>query len=230
MTQQRVIVLTIVNNRGKRFRVPDATIKRLPLYLDKLILLQQAGVQEVSSRQLATSLDLKASQLRHDFHYFGGFSKPGRPYSVDKLVPALREIIGIDEPLPIVIAGAGHLGSALANYQNFERQGFPLLGVFDSDPELVGREIRGVHIRPMSEMRDFIRDNGVKLGVLTVPLPVAQEVADEMIAAGIAGLWNFTPTEIRVPSHVIVRNERLAVGLMCLSFKTKRIDSPEEMR
>jgi len=225
-----VIVLKIVSNRGKRFRVPDATIKRLPLYLDKLILLQQAGVQEVSSRQLATSLDIKASQLRHDFHYFGGFSKPGRPYQVDKLVPALREIIGIDIPVPIVIAGAGHLGNALANYQNFESQGFPLLGVFDVDERLVGREIRGVKIRHMSEMRAFVSEHGVKLGVLTVPMQVAQSVADDMIAAGITGIWNFTPTEIKVPEALIVRNERLAVGLMCLSFKTKRIGMPDEMR
>ena len=222
--------MTIINNKGKKFRVPDATIQRLPLYLDKLILLQQAGVQEVSSRQLASSLDIKASQLRHDFHYFGGFSKPGRPYQVDKLVPALREIIGVDEPVPMVIAGAGHLGSALANYRNFERQGFPLLGVFDSDPELMGREIRGVAIRPISEMPDFIRAHGVRLGVLTVPLEVAQDVADAMMEAGVTGLWNFTPTEIKVPADVIVRNERLAVGLMCLSFKTKRIGVPEEMR
>ncbi len=225
-----MIALTIVSNKGKRFRVPDATIKRLPLYLDKLILLQQAGVQEVSSRQLATSLDIKASQLRHDFHYFGGFSKPGRPYSVDKLVPALREIIGVDEPVPMVIAGAGHLGNALANYLNFERQGFPLLGVFDIDSRLVGLEIRGVKIRHMSEMREFVSENSVKLGVLTVPMEVAQVVAEDMIAAGINGLWNFTPTEIKVPADVIVRNERLAVGLMCLSFKTKRIGMTEEMR
>jgi len=222
--------MTIVNNKGKRFRVPDATIKRLPLYLDKLILLRQAGVQEVSSRQLATSLDIKASQLRHDFHYFGGFSKPGRPYQVDKLVPALREIIGISEPVPMVIAGAGHLGQALANYQNFEDQGFPLMGVFDVDPALVGQEMRGVTIRPMEEMADFIREKDIKLGVLTVPVQVAQTVAEGMVEAGIIGIWNFAPTEIRVREDVIVRNERLAVGLMCLSFKTKRIGESDEIR
>ncbi len=222
--------MTIVNNRGKRFRVPDATIKRLPLYLDKLILLRQAGVQEVSSRQLATSLDIKASQLRHDFHYFGGFSKPGRPYQVDKLVPALREIIGIDEPVPVVIAGAGHLGQALANYGNFESQGFPMAGLFDVDPELIGTEFRGVPVRPMSEMADYIREHDIRLGVLTVPVGAAQQVAEEMVAAGITGIWNFAPTEIRVEGDVIVRNERLAVGLMCLSFKTKRIGLPDEMR
>ncbi len=215
--------MVVIRKRGKRFCVPDATIMRLPLYLDKLILLQQAGVKEVSSRQLATSLDLKASQLRHDFHYFGGFSKPGRPYQVDLLVDALREIIGIAEPVPIIIVGAGHLGQGLANYKNFERQGFPLLGVFDIDPELIGTRIRDVEIMPMEQLAPFVKKHGIKIGVLTVPVGVAQEVADQMVEAGLIGIWNFAPMDVKVPDHVFVRNERLAVGLMCLSFKTKRL-------
>ncbi len=222
--------LKIIDNKGVKFRVPDATIRRLPLYLDKLILLQQAGVKEVSSRQLAMSLDIKASQLRHDFHYFGGFSKPGRPYQVDKLVPALEEIIGINEPVPVVIIGAGHLGQALANYYNFERQGFPLAGIFDVNPKLVGLSIRGVEISPLSELERVIREKKARVGILTVPVQVAQEVTDRLVAAGVTGLWNFTPTDIKVPrDSVIVRNERLAVGLMCLSFKTKRLGGEEDV-
>lgn len=216
--------MTIINKKGKMIRVPDATIMRLPLYLDKLMLLQQAGVKEVSSRQLATSLDIKASQLRHDFHYFGGFSKPGRPYQVDLLVPALEEIIGISEPVPLIIVGAGHLGQALANYGNFERQGFPLRGIFDVDSKLVGTEIRGIPIRPLSEVEPFVKDQGIRLAVLTLPVHAAQEVADRLVRAGIKGFWNFTPTDIKAPAPVVVRNERLAVGLMCLSFKTKSRD------
>ena len=222
--------MRIINAKGKVFRVPDATIQRLPLYLDKLILLQQAGVKEVSSRQLATSLDIKASQLRHDFHYFGGFSKPGRPYQVDILVPALEHIIGIDMPVPIIILGAGHLGKGLANYKNFERQGFPLKAVFDVDPDIVGLEVRGVAVKPMDELEAYLEANAVQLAVLTVPVSVAQSVADRLVAAGIAGIWNFTPVDIKVPENVIVRNERLAVGLMCLSFKTKCIDQTLELR
>ena len=221
--------MKIVNKKGKKFRVPDATIQRLPLYLDKLILLQQAGVKEVSSRQLATSLDIKASQLRHDFHYFGGFSRPGRPYQVEKLVPALQEIIGVDEPVPMIIVGAGHLGQGLANYMNFERQGFPLAAIFDVDQKLVGLQMRGIRIRNVAEMADFVVNRGIRLGVLTVPVAAAQETANIMVESGITGIWNFTPTDIRVPDHVIVRNERLAVGLMCLSFKTKRMSMPEEL-
>jgi len=221
--------VTIINTKGKNFRVPDATIMRLPLYLDKLVLLQQASVKEVSSRQLATSLDIKASQLRHDFHYFGGFSKPGRPYQVDLLVPALKEIIGVSEPVPVVMIGAGHLGKALANYENFDRQGFPTRGIFDVSPELVGTKIRGVPIMHLDDLEDFVRSENIQLAILTLPVHSAQSVADRLVAVGIRGFWNFTPTDIKAPEGIIVRNERLAVGLMCLSFKTKRRNTPQDI-
>lgn len=211
----------------KRYRrrcdVPDATILRLPLYLDKLKLLQQSGVKEVSSRQLAESLDIKASQLRHDFHYFGGFSRPGRPYQVDALVPALAEIIGIDEPMPTVIVGAGHLGQALANYRNFEIEGFPLKGIFDLNPKLIGLEIRGIPIMDLDDLDGVCRRDGVRIGIVTVPSQVAQAVTDRLVAAGVTGIWNFAPTDLKVPADVVVRNERLAVGIMSLSFRVKCI-------
>ena len=149
--------MRVVNTKGKKFRVPDATILRLPLYLDKLILLQQAGVKEVSSRQLATSLDIKASQLRHDFHYFGGFSKPGRPYQVDKLVPALEEIIGVDVPVPMIIVGAGHLGQGLVPRDLLVVVGepdAPLVGA-DADGQLAVPRIR-VDSLGLSHARVFL--------------------------------------------------------------------------
>ena len=207
----------------KGCNVPDATIMRLPLYLEKLKLLQQIGVEEVSSRQLAESLDIKASQLRHDFHYFGGFSRPGRPYQVEQLVPALEEIIGIAEPVPTVIIGAGHLGQALANYQNLELQGFPLRGIFDINPKLVGLEIRGLPIRDMDELAEVCQQEKVKIGIITVPALASQQVTDQLVAAGVVGIFNFAPTDLKVPRNVVVRNERLAVGMMTLSFKVKCI-------
>jgi len=201
--------------------VPDATIHRLPLYLEKLKLLQAIGVEDVSSRQLAESLDIKASQLRHDFHYFGGFSRPGRPYQVEKLVPALEQIIGISVPQPTAILGAGHLGQALANYQNLELQGFPVKGVFDVNPKLIGLEIRGQPVRDMDDLEDVIRSEGIRIAILTVPSAAAQAVADRLVAAGVMGIFNFAPTDLKVPEGIIVRNERLAVGIMSLSFKVK---------
>ena len=208
--------------------VPDATIHRLPLYLEKLKLLQAIGVEDVSSRQLAESLDIKASQLRHDFHYFGGFSRPGRPYRVDKLVPALEQIIGIAEPQPTAIVGAGHLGQALANYQNLEMQGFPVHGIFDVNPKLIGLEIRGQPVRDMDELEPVIREQGIRIAILTVPAANAQAVTDRLVRAGIMGIFNFAPTDLKVPDGVVVRNERLAVGIMSLSFKVKCILQGDE--
>ena len=205
----------------RKFDVPDATIHRLPLYLEKLKLLQAIGVEDVSSRQLAESLDIKASQLRHDFHYFGGFSRPGRPYQVEKLVPALEKIIGISEPQSTVILGAGHLGQALANYQNLEIHGFPVRGIFDVNPKLIGLEIRGQPVRDMDELERVIAKEDVRIAILTVPAANAQAVADRLVEAGIMGIFNFAPTDLKVPDGVIVRNERLAVGIMSLSFKVK---------
>jgi redox-sensing transcriptional repressor len=205
--------------------VPEATIGRLPLYLEKLKLLQAIGVEDVSSRQLAESLDIKASQLRHDFHYFGGFSRPGRPYQVQKLVAALSEIIGIDRPVPTAIVGAGHLGQALANYQNLDLQGFPIRGIFDVNPKLQGLEIRGMPIRDLDELEPVCAREGIKIGVITVPAAAAQNVANRLVAAGVIGLFNFAPTDLKVPANVAVRNERITVGIMALSFKVKCLSS-----
>ncbi len=201
--------------------VPEATILRLPLYLEKLKLLQNIGVEDVSSRQLAEALDLKASQLRHDFHYFGGFSSPGRPYRVGVLVTALQRIIGVDQPVPTAIVGAGHLGQALANYQGLPMQGFPIRGIFDINPRLHGLEIFGQPIRDLDELEPVCRREGIKIGVVTVPASSAQDVANMLIDAGVTGIMNFAPTELRVPQHVSVRHERLSVGFMALSFRVK---------
>jgi redox-sensing transcriptional repressor len=210
--------------------VPDATILRLPLYLEKLKLLQAIGVEDVSSRQLAESLDIKASQLRHDFHYFGGFSRPGRPYQVAILVPALEKIIGIAEPVHTAIIGAGHLGQALANYQNLDIQGFPVKGIFDVNPKLIGLDFRGTTVQDMDEMEDVIKREKVKIAILTVPSANAQAVTDRLVAAGIVGIFNFAPTDLKVPPTVAVRNERLAVGIMSLSFKVKCILQNSEQK
>jgi redox-sensing transcriptional repressor len=203
--------------------VPEATIHRLPRYLEKLKLLQAMGVEDVSSRQLAESLDIKASQLRHDFHYFGGFSRPGRPYQVGKLVPALEKIIGVAEPQPVAIIGAGHLGQALANYGNLEVQGFPVRGIFDANPRLAGLEMRGQPVRDMDALEAVIAAEGIRIAILTVPAQHAQAVTERLVKAGIVGIVNFAPTDLKVPATVAVRNERLAVGIMALSFKVKCI-------
>ncbi len=159
--------------------------------------------------------------MRHDFHYFGGFSRPGRPYQVQKLVVALEQIIGIDRPVPTAIVGAGHLGQALANYANLDLQGFPLRGIFDINPKLVGLEIRGQPIRDLDELEPVCAREQIKIGIVTVPASAAQAIANRLVASGVIGLFNFAPTDLKVPATVAVRNERITVGIMALSFKVK---------
>jgi redox-sensing transcriptional repressor len=153
---------------------------------------------------------------------------PGRPYQVDKLVPALEKIIGIAEPVPTAIVGAGHLGQALANYQNLDVQGFPVRGIFDNNPQLVGKEIRGQLVRDMDELEKVIQEENIRIAILTVPTAHAQAVAARLVEAGIIGIFNFAPTDLKVPDGVAVRNERLAVGIMSLSFKVKCILQSQE--
>mgnify|MGYP002064979106 CR=1 FL=1 len=119
------------------------------------------------------------------------------------------------------MTGRGHLGQALANYQNLEMQGFPVKGIFDVNPKLIGLDFRGQRVRDMDEMERVIEQEKIKIAILTVPAGHAQAVVDRLVAAGIVGIFNFAPTDLKVPEGVAVRNERLAVGIMSLSFKVK---------
>jgi len=212
-----------VRKKRQSCAVPNATINRLPRYLEKLKLLRVDGVASVSSRELAESLDIKSSQLRHDFHYFGAFSRPGRPYSVELLVPALERIIGVSVPQPTVIVGAGHLGQALGMYENLAPQGFPIVGIFDVNEQVIGLEIQGMCGQDLVNLEEIIARERVRMAIVTVPVAQAQAVADRLVAAGIVGIYNFAPVDLVVPPDVAVRNERLAAGLMALRFKVKCI-------
>ena len=206
-------------HNGETGKVPEATILRLPLYLNRLKALSEAGVECVSSRDLAEELRIKAGQLRHDFHHFGGFSRPGHPYQVEPLIERLQEIMALKEPTAYIIAGAGHLGQAIASYTRFEEDGFHLRGLFDINPRILGMSIRDIPVRDMDEMGGFVAEEGILLGALTVPPSAAQEVADLMADAGIRGIWNFAPVDLKVPEGVVVQNEFLSVGLMALNYK-----------
>ena len=138
-------------------------------------------------------------------------------------MPALAEIIGVAEPVPTVIVGAGHLGQALANYRNMDLEGFPLRGIFDVNPKLIGLEIRGIPIMDMDDLHDVCRREKVRIGIVTVPAAVAQGAADHLIESGVMGIWNFAPTDLRAPEGIVVHNERLAVGIMSLCFRVKCI-------
>lgn len=198
--------------------ISRAVIKRLPRYYRYLGELIESGVERISSGALSERMNVTASQIRQDLNHFGGFGQQGYGYNVKYLYAEIGKILGLDEKHNIVIIGAGNLGQALANYSDFERNGFVLKGIFDVNPTLKGVTIRGVEIRLMSELENFISENNVKIAALTIPKEKAIEVAESIVNCGVRGIWNFALTDLNLPEHVKVENVHLSESLMRLSY------------
>ncbi len=202
--------------------ISQAVIKRLPRYYRYLGELADEGVQRISSRELSELMHVTASQIRQDLNHFGGFGQQGYGYNVRNLYDEIGKILGLDKNHKLVVIGAGHLGQALSNYVNFERRGFHILGIFDQDPTLVGKKIRGVAVSPMEELEEFIRNNDIDIAVLTIPKTSAVAVAETLVKCNIKAIWNFAHVDLAVPSDVIVENVHLSESLMTLSYNLSR--------
>ena len=191
--------------------ISQAVISRLPRYFRYLGDLKDDGVERISSQELSGIMKVTASQIRQDFNNFGGFGQQGYGYNVEYLYKEIGKILGMDQVHNLVIIGAGNLGSALANYMNFERRGFIFRGMFDKNPELVGKEVRGIKILPMEELEQFVRDNEIDIAVLTIPKAGAVEVAERL-----------AHVDLNVPKGIQVENVHLSDSLMKLSYKINR--------
>lgn len=203
--------------------ISQAVIQRLPRYYRYLGDLLENEVERISSSDLSKRMNVTASQIRQDLNNFGGFGQQGYGYNVKYLHTEIGKILGLDEKHNFVIIGAGNLGQALANYASFESKGFVLKGIFDVNPRLEGVTIRGIQIRMMDELKDFIRDNKVEIAVLTIPKTKASEVADMLANTKIKGIWNFAHTDLKLPESIIVENVHLSDSFMRLSYKIGRI-------
>lgn len=199
--------------------ISQAVIQRLPRYYRYLGDLLENDVERISSSDLSKRMNVTASQIRQDLNNFGGFGQQGYGYNVKYLHTEIGKILGLDENHNFIIIGAGNLGQALANYASFETSGFVLKGIFDVNPKLKGISIRGVQIRMMKELKDFIKDNNVEIAVLTIPKSNAGEVADLLADTDIKGIWNFAHTDLKLPESIIVENVHLSDSLMRLSYK-----------
>lgn len=205
--------------------ISQAVVARLPRYLRYLGELRDEGIERVSSQELSDIMQVTASQIRQDLNTFGGFGQQGYGYNVGHLYDEIGKILGLNREHQLIIVGAGHLGQALVNYSNFERRGFLFRGIFDHDPTICGEKIRGITVRPMEEMADFIRDNDIDIAVLTIPKTSAVEVAGQLADCGIKGIWNFAHVDLRLPGHIQVENVHLSDSLMKLSYN---LSSAEE--
>lgn len=204
---------------SKDIGIPRPSLNRLPLYYRHLIELAERDVDITSSEGLGEAVDVPAAQVRKDLTFLGELGRPGVGYEVLSLAAHLEEVLGIVNDKEAVLVGAGRLGTALASYEGFRKYGLNIIALFDSDPGKVGQSICDKSIFPMSKLSDLVRRLNVQLGIIAVPASCAQEIADLMVQSGIKVIWNFAPVHLKVPDHVWVEDEDLAVRLVALSYR-----------
>ena len=198
--------------------IPRKTVYRLSLYYRALQRLRANKIDTVSSAALAKAAGVKPTQLRKDLTYFGQFGTRGLGYSVEALSARLTEALGTTHLQPVILVGAGHLGSALLRYPGFAKEGFEVVAAFDLEPARARTRDLGVKVLPMTKMVEFVGEQKIKMAILTVPANVAQEVTNDLVTAGILAVLNFAPIILQVPDNVVVNNVDLAIELENLSY------------
>lgn len=209
-------------------KISKAVIARLPRYYRYLAELLDAGVERISSNELSTRMKVTASQIRQDLNNFGGFGQQGYGYNVKYLHTEIGKILGVDRKHNLIIIGAGNLGQAIANYANFEKRGFIIKGMFDINPRLIGLVVRGIEIRGVEDLEQFIAENNVTIAALTIPKTKAPEIAERLVDAGIKAIWNFAHVDLDVPDDVVVENVHLSESLMQLSYRLCSMQDRQE--
>ena len=201
----------------KKQKISDAVIHRLPRYYRYLDDLYNKGVVRISSNSLGAKMDITASQIRQDLSCFGEFGQQGYGYNVNTLLAEIKTILAITHPYNAIIVGAGNIGTALANFDGFEQEGFIIKALFDVKEELLGTEIDGKPVYHIDEMERYVQENNITIGVIAARRSVAQGIADRMVASGIKGIWNFAPMD--VTATVPVENIHMTDSLICLMYK-----------
>ena len=203
--------------------ISEVTTQRLSLYLRCLKQLETEGRKTISSQEMAEIVQLNSAQIRKDLAYFGELGIRGVGYDVSALKQHLVRTLGIDKTRSVVIAGAGHLGQALANYPGFQQDGFEIVAMLDNDPAKIGTTTRqGLPVHSVTELESIVREHDVEIGVLAIPAEGAQDVYDAMADAGIRSVMNFAPAQIKEQPDVKLKTVDLRVCLECLSFHLAR--------
>ncbi|MFO0873560.1 MAG: redox-sensing transcriptional repressor Rex [Phycisphaerales bacterium] len=202
-----------------RAKIPRPTVKRLSLYLREIEARFEHGSQTISSKQLGQALGLTDAQVRKDLGWFGQFGHPGIGYQTAELIGRLRTILGTDKQWNAAIVGAGKIGSALMAYQRFRGKVFDIAAVFDGNPALIGKDIAGHRVRPMSDMGRIVKERDIKIGIVAVPAEAAQSVTDALIDAGVQGILNFAPKRLDVHDRASVVSVDFSVALEQLAFQ-----------
>jgi redox-sensing transcriptional repressor len=214
------------NNANK---VPTPTLERLATYLTALTELAAMQVQTVSSSDVEKYTGINAAQFRKDLSYFGEFGRPGIGYNVDELRDRVAKILKVEREQPVLLVGAGNLGSALVGYAGLGAQNFKIAIVFDNNYNKIGRRLWDLEIRDVAEIAEVNKQIQARIGIIAVPTNVAQDVCTRLIEAGVGAILNFAPTVLKVPDGVVVRNVDFVQELAVLAFHLSEED-PEPVK
>ncbi len=198
-------------------KIPDETIRRLPIYLRDLTGFSQQGYKNISSKELSGHLGINPWQIRKDFSCFGAFGTCGVGYDVDKLIQQIKKILKLDTIHKAALVGVGNLGSAVLAYPGFVMYGFDIVAAFDNDPKKIGKKINKITIEDVSKIPS-LKNKDVRIGIITVPRQASQQTADALVSAGVTGILNFSPCRIKVPKKVKVITINIALDLARLPY------------
>lgn len=213
---------------AKNGSISSSVIKRLPRYYRFLGELKKQGVDRISSRELSSLMKLTASQIRQDINCFGGFGQQGYGYHVDELHGEIGKILGVDKHFKTILIGAGNLGRAIATHINFETRGCRLIGIFDINPDIIGKSVGNLQIRHVSEIEDFCRENSPTVAVLCIPKATTQEIADKLVSLGLKAFWNFSHYDLSIEyENIVVENVHLGDSLLTLTYGANIIDNSD---
>ena len=211
-------------------QVPAASVARLPLYLRCLEELRVDGVPTVSSSRLAELAGVNAAKLRKDLSHLGSYGTRGVGYEVINLTHEIQRQLGLDQQSPVIVIGLGNLGQALAKHGGFGDRGFPIVALFDVQPDIVGMQVGDLVVRHFDELSASVAHHNARTAIIATPVDAAQQVTDDVIAAGITSVLNFAPTVVQVGDGVALRQVDLALELQILSYYQPRSESERDIK
>ena len=198
--------------------IPDIVVGRLPVYLLALQHLEQRGLKFTSSQELGEIVSISAAQIRKDLSFFGEFGKQGTGYPIESLAEGIRQILHVDRVWEIAVVGAGDIGNAIARYQGFADRGFKVGLIFDIDPAKIGCQVCEYEVRDGANLVQDIQTAGIKVAMIATPASVAQQVADQLVQAGVKAIVNYAPISLNTPADVHVQYIDPAIHLQRMTY------------
>lgn len=206
------------NSSDFKKKISESTIHRLSRYFRALEALEKKGDETISSKELARREKLTPAQVRKDLSFFGSFGTRGLGYPVKELKARISHILGLDREWRIALIGVGNIGSALVSYKEFSRQGFKIVKLFDNDQRKIGSNHKGIVVSDIKNLSTELKDAGIEMVVICVPVQDAQYLVDDVVKAGVRAILNFAPAVLKVPEGVFLRNENMSMELEYLSY------------